>query len=142
MTILKILSFQLLLNNLRFSFFVYTVIKWALNTSLTFFYISNFLRTTLCLVKKWMIFLFFPTMTMRTRSHLITSLIILSNKSTWLPVSTCLIAIILKYIRFSSKILIIMSIHTLRFIMLIIKWTPFSLEVKHVEISISIHVVD
>ena len=56
-------------------------------------------------------------------------------KSSWLPVFTKAY-IITKQVWTSSKILKIVGIHTLSFIMFVIKRTPLSFEVKHIKVEI------
>ena len=86
-----------------------------------------------------MIFLLFPTMGELTRSLIEASIFILSNKSRWLPILANLITFITKNIRFAPKVLPIVSINTLWFIMIFVKWTPFSFEIEHVKVSIHFH---
>ena len=56
-----------------------------------------------------------------------------------MPIFAKLITFIAKKIRFAPKVLPIMSIDTLRFIVILVKWTPFSFEIEHEKVSIFFH---
>ncbi len=89
-----------------------------------------------------MIFLLFPTMRSKASSLENTSFFIFTNKGTSLPILTEFLLIIVENLRFSSKILKVMSIVTLSFVVFLVKWTPFSLEIKHVEVLVLGHIMN
>jgi hypothetical protein len=53
-----------------------------------------------------------------------------------------LIGIVGKKVGFASKVLPVVCINTLSLVMVCIEGTPLSFEVKHVEIVVSLHLVD
>ena len=67
---------------------------------------------------------------------------VLCDESSWLPVVAYFVALVLEDIWFPSKVLPIVCINTLSLIMFLIKRTPLSLEVKHIEIAIFLHLVN
>ena len=113
------------------------MIEWALCGLSAFF-----IFTRLGLINKRMEFLLFPSMRMETSSLENTAFLVLTNKSSSLPVYTKFIVIIRENVWLSSKILPVMSIVTLSLIVFLIKRTPFSLEVKHIEVIILGHLMD
>ena len=121
------------------------MIKSTLVTSWTFltlWRVSLHIWTRLSLIHQWMIILLFPSMTMLAASHILATISILCNKSSSSPILAKMFVIILKDIRFSSKILPIMTIHALRFVVIFVKWTKLSFIVIHIEICIFCHLVD
>lgn len=88
-----------------------------------------------------MILLFLPPMREPTHILILTSISINSYKIPWLPMLT-LILCIWKEIRFPSVILPIMSKHAhISGMSIFIIGTPHCLEVEHVEIIISLHLI-
>ena len=101
--------------------------------------VFSFVWAFLCLIKQWMVFLFFPTMTVRTDGLIHTAFMVFCDKSTWLPILANYIAIISENIWFSSEILPIMGIRTVGFVMLFVKWTPLSFIIKQIKIQVFFH---
>ena len=93
-------------------------------------------------VKHWMVFLLFPPVAAFASRLILASFMILGNKSTRLPIFTDLVRIILKDIRLTSKVLPIVRIYALCLVVVLIERTPFCLEIKHIEVSILLHVVN
>lgn len=93
-------------------------------------------------VVEGMVLMLFPTMAFQTSSLQHTSLLILADKSTSLPISTKLMSVIAEDMRFSSEVLPVMSIVALGLVMLFVEGTPLSLEIEHVEVSIFLHEMD
>ena len=89
-----------------------------------------------------MILLLFPTVAILAASLVLTALMIFSYEGSWLPIRAYLHTIIIEYVWFTSEILPIMSIHTLCFVMFLVKWTPFSFEIKHPKVIIFLHVMN
>jgi len=87
------------------------------------------------------ILLFFPSMTFTTEWLKWTCFFISRYKGSSLPKFTQKLAIIVKQMRFASKILPVMCIYALGFIMLTVCWAPFRLEIVHVKVGVSLHLV-
>lgn len=81
----------------------------------------------------------FPTMAFKASSLKHTTFFIFADKGSSLPISAQLSGVIIKDVWFSSKVLPVMSIVTLSFVVFLIKRTPFSFKVKHIEVSIFLH---
>ena len=71
-----------------------------------------------------------------------TSFIILADEGSSLPVLAQVHRIVIKYVWLPSEVLPVMSVVTLSFVVFLVERTPFSLEVKHVEVSILLQEVD
>lgn len=94
------------------------------------------------LVERRMVLLFLPSMATFAARLLRTPFMILCNESARLPILADLVSTIVENIRFPSKVLPVVSIHALRFVVLLIEGTPLCLEVEHVEVGILGHLVD
>ena len=76
-----------------------------------------------------------PAVAIAARFKSFTALIVRCYKGATLPVLADL-NIILKQVRSSSKVLEIVCINALRFVVLVIEWTPLGFEEKHEEIKV------
>jgi hypothetical protein len=70
------------------------------------------------------------------------SFVVFGDECTWLPIVTSFVALIIENIGLSPEVLPVMSINTLSFVMLLVEWTPLSLEVKHIKIYVFFHLMD
>jgi len=77
-----------------------------------------------------MVLLFLPTMAMLASSFINTTVLIMAQEYIRLPIGTRNI-IVFKELWFSPKILPVVSIHTLCFIVIKVKWAPYSFEMKN-----------
>jgi hypothetical protein len=89
-----------------------------------------------------MVLLLLPTMRVGTACLVRAPLIILGNKSSWLPIVAYPIALILIDIWFSPKVLPVVSIDTLGLVVLLVERAPLGLEVEHVKIAVLLHLMD
>ena len=86
--------------------------------------------------------LFFPAMVTTAIALHRTSLFVSADKVTGCPVRALLKGVVRKVMRFAPEVLPVMCIHALSFIMVLIKRTPFSLKVVHIELLIFRHSVN
>ena len=135
--VLKIRSISHLSHELGLSLFSYRVIKWTLNTSLAFLILAS-----LSLVLQRVIFLFLPPVATLASCHLFTPLVVFGYEGAWSPALANLIAVITEDVWLTSEVLIIVSVHTLSFVVFFVKWAPFCFEVEHVEIWVFLHLMD
>ena len=70
------------------------------------------------------------------------SLVVLGDECTWLPVLAELVAVVIKNVGFSPKVLPVVGVDTLCLVMLFVEGTPLCLEIEQIEISIFFHLVD
>jgi hypothetical protein len=86
--------------------------------------------------------LFFPAMAFRALIVMWTSVFVIIYEWPWTPIRTLFFCVNIE-LWFSSKVLPIMSEYTLVSLMVILViWTPYCFEVKHVEIYIFFKLVD
>jgi hypothetical protein len=89
-----------------------------------------------------MIFLFFPTMGIRTPILIVTSATIHSNEISAIPVQALLL-IICEKVWFSSEILPIVGKNThISSMLVLVIWTPNGFKMKKIEVNISFHFVN
>lgn len=81
-------------------------------------------------------------MTIQASSLIEAALLILTYKSTSLPILTENPRVIVEYIRLSSEILPVMCIIALSLVVFLVEWTPFCLEIEHVKVCILSHKVN
>lgn len=89
-----------------------------------------------------MVLLFFPTVAVRTASHVFAALVVLRHESILPPVWADTISVISENMRLSSEVLVVVSVRTLRLVVIFVEGTPLSLEVKHVEIMVLLHLMN
>jgi hypothetical protein len=81
-------------------------------------------------------------MAVLTVAHLLTSLIVFSNKCARSPVRTSSKAVVNENCGVSPEVLVIMSIWALGLVVLLVEWTPLRFVVEHEEIFIFLHLVN
>jgi len=89
-----------------------------------------------------MIVLFFPAMTVLATSHIFAAISILCDECASSPVLAEMLMIIAKHIWLSSKVLPVMTVHTLRLVVIIIERTELGLIVVHIEVCVLCHLMN
>ena len=100
------------------------------------------IRAALGLVHKWMEHLFFPTVVASTVTLERTSILVLANEVSSLPLFADLIRIVVEELGLAAEVLPVMRINALGLVVLLIVWTPLRLEEVHVEVHVTGHLVD
>ena len=95
------------------------------------------------LVDKRVVHLFFPAVTQGTEGLHWTPFAVVPYESADFPIGADLARIIVEKVRFAAEVLPVVSVFTLRFVVhLALKWAPLCLKVVHVEVSISLILVN
>lgn len=76
---------------------------------------------------------------MSTVAHLLTALVVLRYESVRSPATAGCLAVVVKELRVSSKILVVMCIGTLSFVMFLVEGAPLCLVVEHEEVWVLLH---
>lgn len=88
----------------------------------------------------WVIFLFFPTVSLQAPVFRLASICIRGYEILGLPVRTLLFVIIID-MGLSPEVLPVVGVHTQLSVMLCVReWTPHSLEMEHVEVDVFVKV--
>ena len=116
------------------------MVEWAFNPPIALLFPLR-VRAGLRLIKQWVVLLLLPPMAVRTARLLLASLMILSYERPRLPIGAEL-SFVRELTWFTSKVLVIMSVHALCLVVIVVKWAPFSFEVEHIEICISLHMMN
>lgn len=113
------------------------VVKWALKGASAFEFLAE-----LGLIEKGVVFLFFPAVSSHASWLQNAPLLIFANECPTLPIRTKIESIVVKKLRFPSKVLPVVCIITLCLVVFLVEWAPFSLKVKHVKVKVFFHVVN
>ena len=113
----------------------------ALDTPRALLFASFFL-TRLCLVKKRVILLLFPSMRVGTARLVRATFDVLGDECPWLPVIAYFMALIFVDVGFPSEILPIVCINTLGFVVFLIEGAPLCFKIEHVKVTVLLHLMD
>jgi len=90
-----------------------------------------------------MVHLLLPAVALCTEGLKDAPLIVVADESACLPVSADLTRVVVEKVRLASEVLPVMSVLALGLVVvLVLEWTPFGLEVKHIELGVALVHVD
>lgn len=93
------------------------------------------------LIVEWMVDLLFPSVTSGAVSLQRTSLVVLTDEATCLPILTEFSGIVIKQVGLATEVMPVVSIDTLSFVVGLDVWAPFCLKVVHEEVQITWHLM-
>ena len=97
------------------------------------------LLTLVDFIVKRMVLLFFPSVTLAAKALQWAALFVATYKCSALPMLAQIVRVIVEKMRLPPKILPVVSIHTLRLIVVTVERTPLRLKVIHVEVGVTRH---